>query len=178
MKKILLSALLVLAVAAPAFARGLITQGSNELSLSGMIDPRSSQGTSIDLAARYGYFFWDYISVGAQGGFFDDDSVTSGSIGIVGEYNIPLSDDYQPLIGTDFVPYFGAGLHLMYADLSKESNTAGVLSLEAGLKFFLSDTAALTTSVVGSLATDDVYPNDDDCDSWDIHVNLGMRFYF
>ena len=159
MKKIILSALIALAIAAPAFARGLITQGSNELSLSGMIDPCTYQGTTIDLGARYGYFFWDYISIGPKASFLDNDYITSGSIGIVGEYNFALSDDYRPVIGTDFVPYAGLGLHLQFADLSEGSNTAGVLSLEGGLKFFLSDTAAVTTSVVGSLATDDVYPD-------------------
>jgi hypothetical protein len=178
MKKILLSALLALAVAAPAFARGLITQGSNELSLSGAVDPCTSMGTTVDLGVRYGYFFWDYISLGPAFSFYNNDDVTSVGVGINGEYNFALSDDYRPVIGTDFVPYVGLGLHLQYSDLPKESNTAGVLALEGGLKFFLSDTAAVTTSVLGRLATDDVYADGSDSDSYDILVHLGMRFYF
>ena len=179
MKKLLIASILCLAMAAPAaFGRALITKGSNELALGGMIDPSTALGTSVDLSISYGYFFWDYISLGPMASFSDNDAGTFASFGLSSDLNFPISDDYQPLIGTDFVPYIGLGLGYQYCDVPRKDASAAVLSLEGGVKFFLSDTAAVTAAVVGYYATDEVFPDDDNAHAADVNVRLGMRFYF
>jgi len=127
---------------------------------------------------RYGYFFWDYISIGLQGGISDNDAATAGNIGITAEYNLPISDDYEPLIGTDFVPYFGGAISYQHAEIFGKKANAAVFTGEVGLKFFLTDTAAFTTSFLTSVATEDVYADDMDKSNIDLSLRLGMRFYF
>ncbi|MBP1590186.1 MAG: hypothetical protein IJT88_08805 [Kiritimatiellae bacterium] len=178
MKKLLIASALVFAIALPAMADALISQGSNELGVSGFVDPMTEAGTRIDFDLRYAYFFWDRISLGMVGGFGDDDRVTNVRLGVTGEYNFDISDDYRPIIGTDFVPYVGVALCYQHADLMGDKAGAGVFTTEGGMKFFLSDTAAVTTSVLGSMATDDVYADKHDTTWWDIAIRVGMRFYF
>ena len=179
MKKILVATAIALALLAPAtFARALVTEGSNEIAISGFFDPETAVGSSVDFNLRYAYFFWDYISIGLQGGISDNDAATAGSIGLTGEYNFPISDDYEALIGTDFVPYCGGAVSYQHAEIYNKKSDAAVFTGEVGMKFFLTDTAAVTTSFLSSIATEDVYVDDKDETNFDLSLRLGMRFYF
>ena len=181
MKRILVLSAVVCTVTAtllPAHAEALITQGSSELGIGDGLDITSAVGTDVSLDIRYAYFFWDQISIGGVAGFGDNDAATSFKIGAVGEYNFKLSDNYQPLIGTDFVPYAGLGLSYQYVDIYHEHESALVLTTEGGVKFFLTDSAAITLSAVLDLATEKIYPDDDDADMWNFALRLGMRFHF
>ena len=169
---------IVAALVVPAHAEALITQGSSELGIGGGLDIKSAVGTDIALNVRYAYFFWDQISLGGVAGFGDNDAATSFKLGMVGEYNFKLPDNYQPIIGTDFVPFVGLGLSYQYVDIYHEKENALVFTGEAGLKFFLTDSAAVITSAVFDLATKDIFPDDDDANKWNLAFNLGMRFYF
>ena len=149
---------IVAALVVPAHAEALITQGSSELGIGGGLDIKSAVGTDIALNVRYAYFFWDQISLGGVVGFGDNDAATSFKLGGVGEYNFKLPDNYQPIIGTDFVPFVGLGLSYQYVDIYHEKENALVFTGEAGLKFFLTDSAAVITSAVFDLATKDIFP--------------------
>ena len=172
------AALAALALAPSAGARALVTAGSQELGASGLVDFNSEVGTVIDLGARYAWFVADQLSIGGIAGFSDNDYYTSVRFGFVGEYNFLFSDDYRPLFGTDFVPFFGLGLSLAYADSDREDHFAGIISLEPGFKFFLSDDFAFVTSFLANFASEDIYMNDSKASSADLSVRLGMRFYF
>lgn len=161
-----------------AEAEALITQGSSELGVGGGLDFTSAVGTDIGLDIRYAYFFWDQISLGGVAGFGDNDAATSFKLGAVGEYNFKLSDQYRPIIGTDFVPFAGLGLSYQYVDIYHEHKNALVFTTEGGLKFFLTDSAAITLSAVFDLATAKIFPDDDKAKIWDLAFRLGMRFYF
>lgn len=182
MKKLLplvSAALLALLAAAPsASAKALVTQGSSELGVSGFLDIESALGTDIQLDLRYAYFFFDRFSVGVLGGFGDNDATTRFNLGLVSEYNFALSDSYRPLFGTDFVPFVGVGVGFLYADLYPGDETAVVFSGETGAKFFLSDSAAVTASLLGQFATEDVFADDQKATNVDLSLCLGMRFYF
>ena len=143
-----------------------------------MLDFASEVGVQSSLDLRYGYFFIDKLSLGFQGGFSDNDYYTNIRVAGVAEYNFPLSDDYEALIGTDCVPFIGLGLGFQYADSHEDDLCAAVISGETGVKFFLSDDCAVTTSVLAQLATDDIFMNDDEATTFDISLRLGMRFYF
>lgn len=167
-----------IATTLPGRAEALITEGSSELGVGGGLDFKSAVGTDVSIDVRYAYFFWDYISLGGVAGFGDNDAATSFKIGAVGEYNFKLPDNYQPLIGTDFVPFVGLGLSCQYVDVYHEKETALVFTTEGGVKFFLTDSAAVTLSGVFDLATKDIFPDDDDANKWNIALRLGMRFHF
>ena len=180
MKKSLFAALGLAAVllAPAAFARALVTEGSQEIGVSGMLAFASEVGTQSALDLRYGYFVIDSLSLGGAAGFSDNDYSTNFRLGLVSEWNFTLSDDYAPLVGTDFVPFIGLGLGCQYADTDADDIFAGVLSGELGVKFFLSDDFAVTASCVGQLATDDIFMNDEKSSTADVSLRLGMRFYF
>ena len=171
-------AALGIATTLPGRAEALITEGSSELGVGGGLDFRSAVGTDVSIDVRYAYFFWDQISLGGVAGFGDNDAATSFKVGAVGEYNFKLSDNYQPLIGTDFVPFIGLGLSYQYVDIYHEKENALVFTGEGGAKFFLTDSAAIITSAVFDLATKDIFPDDDDANKWNLALKLGMRFYF
>ena len=168
----------LVAVAPSASAKALVTQGSSEIGVSGFLDIESALGTDIQLDLRYAYFFIDRFSVGVLGGFGDNDAVTRFNLSLVSEYNFALPDSYRPLIGTDFVPFVGVGVGFLYADLYPGDETAVVFSGEAGAKFFLSDSAAVTLSLLGQFATEDVFADDQKATDVDLSLCLGMRFYF
>lgn len=180
MKKTILGAVLAIAVSVcgTAFGRALVTEGSNEIGISGMLDFASEVGTSSALDLRYGYFFADQWSVGFLGGFSDNDYYTNIRLGVGLEYNFMISDDYRPLIGTDFVPFIGLGVGAQFADSDEDDEFAGVGSAELGAKFFLSDDCAVVLSALGQLATEDIFMNDHKSSSADLSLRLGMRFYF
>lgn len=165
-------------VASHAGARALVTEGSNELGMSGFVDFQSEVGLQTSLDLRYAYFFIDSFSVGALGGFSDNDYYTNIRLALSGEYNFLISDDYRPIIGTDFVPFIGAAVGIQYADSDRDDVMAGVLSPELGVKFFLSDDFAVTASFLSQFATDDVFMDDHKPKSVDLSLRLGMRFYF
>lgn len=172
-----LAAVVIGATATGVRAEALITEGSSELGVGGELDFVSAAGTVAALDVRYGYFFWDGISIGGVAGFYNDDDVTRFEIGAVGEYNFIMGDNYRPLVGTDFVPFVGVSARYAYADLDK-NKSAVVFGAEGGTKFFLTDSAALTLSLAGDLATEKVFPDDDEMQNWDVSIRLGMRFYF
>lgn len=180
-KRICIFAVAALPVAAttlPVRAAGLITQGSSELGVGGGLDFASAVGTDVSIDVRYAYFFWDRISLGGVAGFGDNDATTAFKLGGIGEYNFKLPDNCQPLIGTDFVPFVGLGLAYQYVDIYHKHENALVFTAEGGAKFFLTDSAAILLSGVFDLATEEIFPDDDDAERWNFALRLGMRFYF
>ena len=172
-----LAAAVIGAAATGAQGAALIDEGSSELGVGGALDFVGVNGTSVDLSLRYAYFFWDQISLGGVFGLYNDDDLTRYEFGAVGEYNFRLSEDYRPLVGTDFVPFVGVSARYAYADMSK-NKSALLFGAEGGTKFFLTDSAAVVFSLAGDLATEKIFPDDGDMQNWDLAIKLGMRFYF
>ncbi len=170
---------LVCCMAVPsAMGSALVTKGSRELGLSGMLDFATEAGAEFNLDAKYAYFFWDRTSLGLRTQLFDNDAVSGFGIGMTAEYNFALPPRYRPLIGTDFVPYLGVMLDYRQAKLFDETKSAAVLGGEAGVKFFLTDSTAITFSLVGELASEEIYADDLESTDQDLAIQLGMRFYF
>ncbi len=170
---------LMCSVAVPAaMGSALVTKGSRELALSGMLDFATEAGTAFDLEAKYGYFFWDRTSLGLRTQMANNDAVNAFGIGVTAEYNFTLPAKYRPIIGTDLVPFVGVALDYRQAKLFDEKESAAVLGGEAGVKFFLTDSTAITFSLVGELASEEIYADDLDATDKDLGMQLGMRFYF
>ena len=161
-----------------ALGEALLTQGSNEIGLSGQLDTSGVAGTEIDLQCKYAYFFWDRISLGVRGSFGDNDWWSYFGLGTTAEYNFRLPEDYQPLIGTDMVPLFlGAAIDYRHVNLD-DGQDALVFGLEAGTKLFLTDSTAIVLSMIGELGTDDIYYDKDEPTDKNLLFQLGLRFYF
>lgn len=178
MKKYILLVLTAVMVVSSANAAALLDKGSSELAISGWLDFDTADGTEVDLELRYGYFLLDRFSVA---GLFDTrDSKHSKiyAIGAIAEYNFTLPEGWRPAIGTDLVPYVGGGLSYAYADVLGFDDDAFIFRGDLGVKFFLTDSAAVTLALVGSWATDDIYADDDELTDLDLQMQLGMRLYF
>ncbi|MDY0145805.1 MAG: hypothetical protein RBS84_07435 [Kiritimatiellia bacterium] len=171
---------LVVAVAVPAaMGSALITQGANELAISGMVDFQSGEGTETILDVRYAYFVMDRVALGAKASMQYNDNYRHFGIGGTAEYNFKLPQNFKPLFGTDLVPFLGVALDYRYADIKYVGDeSAVVLGGEGGAKFFLTDTTAVTLSLLGEIATEDVYVDDNKATNRDLRLMLGMRFYF
>ena len=50
--------------------------------------------------------------------------------------------------------------------------------MEAGVKFFITDNLAISTSLTFDMCTGAIYPDDNDLKKTDSRLNLGMRYYF
>lgn len=171
MRKILVIALIA-AIAATTHGM-FLEEGTSEVSVSGLLDFESANGTAIDLNLFYGYFFMDYLEIGLAGSYYDDDAAQIWALGPKAEYNFD--------IGYSVVPYVGGSLQLAATEYKEadKNDTAGIVGIEGGAKFFITEYAAISAALVGEAATADVYPaKDGEAESTDIRVELGMRIFF
>lgn len=171
MKKALLLSVLLCAVTAKTPAL-FIAKGTSELGLSGTLDFETEFGMSAQGSLFYGYFIQDALQIGGLVDFRKDDDFNAWSLGPRVEYNFD--------IGIEMVPFAAASLRFTTVDGPSEygDKTALVLGGEAGLKFFLNEYFAISGALKLDLATDDLYPNDDDFDQHDLRIELGVRTFF
>ncbi len=155
-----------------------MTKGSRELALAGMLDFDTAAGTDLDLDIKYAYFFWNRTSLGLRFHGDNNDAMSAFGVGGSAEYNFALPAKYRPIIGTDLVPFVGAFLDYRQTKLFDEKEGAAVFGGEAGIKFFLTDSTAVTFSLVGELATEEIYADDLEATDQNLGIQLGMRFYF
>lgn len=164
--------------AASARGAALVTEGSNEIAVDGVWDFASAAGVALDIRVKYAYFFWDRISLGARTTLSENDVADHFGLGFVGEYNFSLPEGYEPLFGTDLVPFVSAAADYRHVKLFQEKEDVAVFGVEGGVKFFLTDSAAISLSLVGEWATEEIYADDDEPTDVDLTMQIGMRFYF
>ncbi len=173
----LAGAMMVMTVPA-AMGSALVSKGSNEIAVDGKVDFATELGTEVEVKLKYAYFVLDRLSIGARVTGQKNDAVRHHGLGLTLEYNFALPANFKPMFGTDLVPYLGGGVDYRYAKLFNENENAAVFIGEGGLKFFLTDTTAVTLSLVGELATEEIYADDLESTDKDLSLQLGMRMYF
>ena len=176
--KWLLAMVAMVAAAPVAMGSALVTKGANEIAVSGNLDFATEQGMEIDVDARYAYFVMNRVALGAKAVMFNNDAVHAFGIGGTLEYNFAMPKSYKPMFGTDMVPYLGLAVDFRQSKLFDDKESAIVFGGEGGVKFFMTDTTAVTLSLVGELATEEIYADDLDATDKDLSLRLGMRFYF
>ena len=106
--------LCVLALAPNVLAQDqapLLSQGTQELALSGLLDFENRGDTTLDLVGRYGYFLRDNLEVGAVAAFSGNfDNAFRYGLGGFAEYHFPQ------LVTPSVVPYLGADVLLSFVD--------------------------------------------------------------
>ena len=171
MRKILVIALIA-AVAVTSHGM-FLEEGTSEVSVSGLLDFNTASGTLTDVNLFYGYYLMDYFSVGLAGSYVDNDAVRMWALGPKAEYNFD--------VGYTAVPFIGCSLLIASTDYKATDlgDTAGVAGLEGGVKFFVTEYAAISVALVGEIATEHIYPvKNGETDNTDARLELGMRLYF
>ena len=189
MKKalILIAAVLSFTTQSQAVKLGADTQS---LALNGGIDFESAAGVNEHLRVGYGYFIMDYFEVGGVINVQHNDAVTTFGFGPKAEYNFELD---LPVV----VPFVGAAITFQHTkvvnstmfvnstphqiETKQDSDVKNALNLDVygGLKFFVTDQFAITTDLVISAATSDVYERRDGATSkTNARIELGLSYYF
>jgi len=152
----------------------MLAYNTEEYRASGGLDFDSAAGTEFDIELGYGYFVKDYVELGGIAGYLDNDFVSNGYVGGFGEYNFETE--------TQLIPYVGVESRLIYASIDvagvEEDTTALAVGLYAGLKFFIYDNLALSVRLLGEVASDDVYAEDNSVNDTDMGIDFGLRMYF
>lgn len=155
-------------------AAQMLSAGTSELKVDGLVDFQSADGSLLDIGVLYGVYLYDYVEAGVQVRLTDSDSFQMWRLGAFGQYDFDL--------GVELVPYVGAGLALGRYEVDvagrSDSDTALILSGTGGAKFYLAENVAISGALVLELATEKVYPDDGDTSRTDARLELGMRFFF
>ncbi|NKB24927.1 MAG: hypothetical protein GKR87_11230 [Kiritimatiellae bacterium] len=152
----------------------MLSQGTGEVSIDGILDFDTANGSLFSMHVGSGKFFWDGIEIGLKGGFSIDDRVESIGLGVFTEYDFDN--------GTEMVPFVGISLDYEYVEIKiarvDESSGALVLGFNAGLKYFLVENVALAGKGELRFATDDVFAEDNGVGATDFRFTLGLRFFY
>lgn len=168
MKKVLALACCVL-IAGAVHAASL-SEGTQEIVVSGLFDPDAAFDSQLDLDIKYGKFIQDDLEIGAEGAVSDNDAISTYGIGGFAEYNFEQ--------GTELVPYVGASVGWASVDPDHgDSADALYFGVLGGAKYFLAENVAILGNVQFEWATEDVYPEDNELSDTDLTLNLGMAFY-
>jgi hypothetical protein len=170
MKKLLIA--LLAGLTALSSSAVTLAPGTMETRVSGQLDSTTSQGTEVDAAVSYGYFFRDNIQAGARARFFDNDNATLyGGSGYV-EFNFEIGSE-------DWLPYIEGGAGVAYGDGEGGVDEFAVtFTLEGGIKYFLAENVAVSTAAVIDLATTEIYPDDKKYDDTDARLVVSIRYYY
>lgn len=175
----------VVAGSAVATAQDL-SRGRNELALSGSIrldepDPIKYQ---VFLDLKYGRYIRDQLQIGGYLNVFANDVNWTISIGPQVEYTFLLGNRWPRL--SRWAPYVGLGAALATAEIDddwsvdvtrdggSESRSGVTVNGEAGVKYFLSDSVAISSSFNFAWSSDDVFSGRSDMK----HILLGIRSFF
>lgn len=185
MKKMI--GVLAVMLAAGGASAAMLNAGTSEFGVGGTLNFESAAGARLDLNTSYGYFFIDNLMVAGRFGVFNDNSYQGWDLGAKCEYNFDLGPDYEAIIGTDFVPYIGGALDFKqsnFKDLDEvegedSKRNAVVFGIEGGVKFFLTESVAVSAALVYEAATAEIYARkDNEYGKTEGRLELGMRFYF
>lgn len=172
MKKQLLALILAGLTAGSVHAVTLATE-TMETRLEGNIDPTTAAGTLIDVAFSYGYFFMDNLQAGGRVALRDDNNLTSYNVGGFAEYNFETGSE-------DWLPFVEGSLGLSHNDIRgfKSNDTALVLGLQGGVKYFIAPNVAVSSALALDWASEDIYPDKKKLDDLDARIQFAIRYYY
>jgi opacity protein-like surface antigen len=118
---------------------------------------------------RLGLFVQDYVQAGGTVEWVDSDFATRTRLGIY-SYRIFETRGY-------WLPYVGAGLGYGSVDFDGGSSESGLeLSLLSGIKYYIADNVCLNTEMVFGVSTADTYIGDNELDSTQIGLTVGLSY--
>jgi hypothetical protein len=177
MKKwmIVAAAVGMVAMVAGVSKAGVLKEGTQEIILSGNYDPDAFDDYNYTLRLGYGRFIMDNLEIGVRGLATGTKHVTIDGIQGLIEYNIPMSDKWG-----FFVQGTVGGLYGKVEDPNSGNdvdNETVAASVAGGVKYFLTETVAISGDVEYTKCADDVYVEDDELVDDNVEFNLALRFY-
>jgi len=148
----------------------LFSTGTQEISGAGLIDFSSTDGTRAVLEGGYGVYIMDYVQVGGEAVINRSGSAKIHGVGATAEYDF----DFGWLV----YPFVGTHLQLVNYDTNDKNGMALVLGVKAGAMVFIAENIAVSASLVGDVASSEIYANDDKNASTDLQIRLGLRFFY
>ena len=168
---------IALAIVAAALTAGSVhavtlAPGTMETRVSGQFDSTTLNGALTELNISWGYFFRDNLQAGARIGFFDNENVTLYTGSAFTEYNFEIGSE-------DWLPFVEGALGFASGD-GEGGKTESALTAQGqiGIKYFLAPNVAISTALVIDVATEHIYPDDDEYDSSDTRLQLAIRYYY
>lgn len=191
-------------LAMPAQAANLnILQGYSELGVQGTLDFDTADDTLFEADLSYGIFWWDFLLFGGRVGLSTSDSITQWRVGAFTEYHFFLESRWVPFLGlsgdiagaeVDFDPITTIGQVTTTDPDTGEivetgeqavvtidrtiDETAFVLGTDVGVKYFFTESVALSTVLGFDWATADIFAADDEGEDTNWDIQFGLRFYF
>ena len=172
MKKLAIIVVLALATSIGGYAQ-MLSQGTKELELEGGFDDKTAAGNQVWIGLGFGYFVIDNLELIAAGYFVHDDYTIGYHPAVGAQYNFNL--------GYKLVPFVGINLGWGIWDYKKgmEDMDGFVYGGEAGVKYFVTESLALSASVDYDLSTGDIWMEENGKmvnNNWG--VRWGLRYYF
>ena len=143
-----------------------LSEGTQEIQVNGFMQRNGPGGDYTELKLGYGYFIDAGVEIGPRFAMFDQDGDSSYGLDAYMEYHYPVADNLAPYAGFA-LGYFGA-----------EEEAAATITVSAGCKFFMVEDLALDISLNHTVATGDVFRNDEEYDSFRSNLSLGLRFFY
>ena len=160
MKKLIVVALMLI-IASSLYA-DRIEVGSQNVSLNFGV----GTGSEIKASIYYGYFMMYGFSFGPQLAYGRAGDNNQTFISVRGEHNININNDA-------FIPFLAANLG--YASADEDGAFARV---DAGMKFFLAEDLVLSGSLIGEIASGEVFGSKDDNQTTNFGAEAGLHFFF
>lgn len=177
--RIPLALCLALAIATPSFGV-MLKQDTVEVILEGSLDVENWKGNlELDLVAGMGYFVRDDMEVGGLLAYKDVEFDSLWGIGAFAEYNVDF--------GLILLPF--AGARVLYLDGDGYEDEYFLFTLTTGIKWFLAQNVAISSTINLEQATRDVFqkdgnwinqPREDGGEYTDTNLDLrfGVRCFF
>ncbi|NCC52708.1 MAG: hypothetical protein EOM20_16020 [Spartobacteria bacterium] len=161
----------ILAIGVTGYGQ-MLTMGTQEARIDGMIDFESAWGTDIGLSIGYGYFVADNLEFGGGLLLENNDEVTAWGIEGFGEYNFDL--------GIEFVPFAGATIAWGTYDFDKgDNNSAFILGAVGGGKYFIVDNVAVVAQLSLEWASEKIFTKKDyKYTDTNAAIEFGIRCFF
>jgi opacity protein-like surface antigen len=142
----------------------MLNQG--DLEASGSAGFNSTETT---LQTRLGYFVYDYVQVGVQFSWADNDFATRTHFAVY-SYQMFETDTY-------FLPYVGGGLGYGALDTDAGGSESGIeLMFLAGVKYYISDNVSLNAEFAAAASSADTYLDDDGATSTEVGIRVGLSY--
>jgi hypothetical protein len=161
--------LVVLCTATASFGQAMLDQGTRELGVALRVD--QDEDLNIGGAFRAGYFLMTAVEVGADLSFFFG-GADFGRAGVDGFVEINADT------GTQLIPYAGGGAGLGWVDREDEEDVYLQASAWGGIKVFIVQHFSIGWQGQVWMASEDVYPGDEELSDSDWALIMNTRFYW
>jgi hypothetical protein len=170
--------LIVLAVALPAVsAQSPQLAGKNELGLHAWLDFQGPNGDNTDLLASYGWYLDDNLKLGAEYQWSLIEDIAPGE------------DDYRSQQGSfvaewlftgqsDWVPYVGGIVGFRNTKFEDLDESGMVYGGRLGLRYFISESVSVDTSVNMLMSGKKVFIVDFEADDQYVYPAVGLKAVF